>query len=171
MKKNKAPSFQFYPKDWLADATIMMMPPALEGAYIRLLCIAWDCPKCRLPNNDKVLGSLSRLGEDEWIANRGKFLNLFPIDPKNNDFLYSKRLRKERKKQEDWRRKSKQGGIKSGVSRLNRTKGGSTKCEPLPQPNPQPKGNTSSSFSSSISTAKDIISLTTDDVKRRSQTI
>jgi hypothetical protein len=32
--------FAFYPSDWLTDATVMAMPLAQQGAYIRLLCLA-----------------------------------------------------------------------------------------------------------------------------------
>jgi hypothetical protein len=34
----KRPAFQFYPSDWLASMAIMLMTPAEEGAYVRLLC-------------------------------------------------------------------------------------------------------------------------------------
>ena len=37
----KAPAFQFYPKDWISDESVLLMSLEQEGAYIRLLCHAW----------------------------------------------------------------------------------------------------------------------------------
>ena len=42
----RPPAFQFYPNDWLSSPTILLMTPAQEGAYIRLLCYCWSDKDC-----------------------------------------------------------------------------------------------------------------------------
>jgi hypothetical protein len=39
--KGKAPAFQFYAADWLADEAASVMSLEEEGAYIRDLCYCW----------------------------------------------------------------------------------------------------------------------------------
>ena len=62
-KKAKSPAFQVYPGEWLSSQDIMLMTPSQEGAYIRLLFIAWLSDDCGLPDDDEQLASLSRLGD------------------------------------------------------------------------------------------------------------
>jgi len=145
----KSPAFQFYPNDWLGSTKIMLMTPAEEGAYIRLLCIAWNAPDCGLLDDDDQLATLSRLGEGWFSGGSEKIKSCFE---KKGDRLFNKRLLSERKKQKEWREKSRQGGIASGKSRKNKglspegwLGSGATK--------PEPKGNTSSSSSSSSSSS------------------
>ena len=38
----KAPAFQFYPKDFLADANVMAMNMEERGCHITLLCACWN---------------------------------------------------------------------------------------------------------------------------------
>ena len=58
----KAPSFQFYPKDWLTDPDVVCMSMAQKGAYITLICYCWKEDK--LPNNPdyirKLLGNVPK---------------------------------------------------------------------------------------------------------------
>lgn len=55
--------FPFYPKDWLAGDATALMTPEQEGAFIRLLAIAWlNDPPCTLPDDDAYLAQRSRLG-------------------------------------------------------------------------------------------------------------
>lgn len=53
--------------DWLAGEAISMMTPEQEGAFVHLLCHAWQSKElpCSLPNDDAKLAQLSRLG-DRW---------------------------------------------------------------------------------------------------------
>lgn len=53
--------------DWLAGEAISMMTPEQEGAFVHLLCHAWQSNElpCSLPNDDRALAQLSRLG-DRW---------------------------------------------------------------------------------------------------------
>ena len=140
-KKQKSPAFQFYGNDWLSDRVLVTFPPALKGAYIDLMCYAWQDPKCRVPNCDKTLGVWSGLGYDEWVANKSKMLLVFPVDQRNKAFLFNKRLRLEKNKQRLRSKQCSENGVKSGVARRNKTNLGST--------NGVTKTNPSSSTSSS----------------------
>jgi uncharacterized protein YdaU (DUF1376 family) len=115
-KMGKSPAFQFYVNDWLGSPNIMLMTPAEEGAYIRLLAIEWGSDDCGLPNDDKELAILSRLGEGWFNGASTKIRKCFI---EKGTRLYNKRLLQERKKQEIWREKSREGGIISGRLRKN----------------------------------------------------
>lgn len=135
---SKPPAFQFYPGDWLASTKISLMTPAEEGAYIRLLCHAWSDPHCSLPDDDNILASLSRLGPEGFEGASTKIRACFK---KKGNRLYHERLKIEREKQREWRKKSKLGGLISGKSRKDRgleVKGGSD----LVETKDEPKGNT-----------------------------
>ena len=144
----RRPSFQFYTGDWLSSRKIAMMTPAQEGAYIRLLCYCWDSEDCSIPNDDKVLAQLSRLG-DEWDKGGGRVVKgCFNQHPTTPTKLVHKRLLEERRKQDAWREKSAEGGRKSRrTGKLKQSKGGARVV--------QPKGNSSSPSSSSTSSPKD----------------
>ncbi len=97
---------------------------------------------------DDILASLSRLGP-EWF--NGASTKIRACFKKKKNRLYSERLKIERKKQKEWLKKSKLGGLNSAKSRKSRKnkdlegKGGSdlveTKDEPkgnIPSPSPSP---------------------------------
>ncbi len=145
----KSPAFQFYPNDWLSSPKIALMTPAEEGAYVRLLCYDWA--NDGLPDDDQQLAVLSRLGEGWFEGGSTKLRECFVL---RDGKLHNPRLEKEREKQEQWREKSREGGVASGKSRQKRklqasagrgnrrasgSKGGSHLVEP----------NTNSSSSSS----------------------
>lgn len=60
--------------DWLAGEAVSMMTPEQEGAFIHLCCHAWQSKDvaCSLPNDDKALAQLSRLGR-RWMT-AGKYV-------------------------------------------------------------------------------------------------
>lgn len=152
MAKSKSPAFQFYPNDWLSSPKIMLMTPAEEGAYIRLLCICWM--NGHLPDDDEKLAELSRLKEG-WLKSSDKIRSCFTS---RGTKLYNERLSKERGKQLKWRRKSREGGKKSGKARQqkvlhrdNKAKGGSQVVGDLDEPNANQRATLQSSSSSSTS--------------------
>ena len=126
------------------------MTPAEEGAYIRLLAIAWSSDDCGLPNDDNELAILSRLHEGWFNGGSTKIRKCFVV---KGTRLYNKRLLQERKKQEEWREKSREGGIISGKIRKNKgleSKGWLKGRSTTQQRVVEPKGNSSSSSSSSL---------------------
>ena len=153
----KSPAFQFYVNDWLGSANIMLMTPAEEGAYVRLLAIAWGQDDCGLPDDDIQLATLSRLCEG-WLNGSGQKIKKCFI--KKGDRLYNKRLLDEKKKQAEWIEKSREGGRKSGEARRNPAFGKALAdkrwmrrvveppCEPNANRMVEPNANSSSSSSS-----------------------
>ena len=117
--KNKPPAFQFYPKDFISDMNVMMMTNEEVGVYIKTLCHIWleinipdDSGKIqRLCNHPSTtLTTKDKAWEKIWSAVRPCFYD-------KNGKLYHKRLDKERRKQDEWRKKSRQGGQASAERR------------------------------------------------------
>jgi uncharacterized protein YdaU (DUF1376 family) len=64
---SKLPWFPFYPKDFLCDEKVMQMSAMECGAYIRLLCIAWNSqPIGTLAGSPVALARLAVLTDHEW---------------------------------------------------------------------------------------------------------
>lgn len=139
-----SPAFQFYPGDWLSSPQVTLMTPEQEGAYIRLLCYAWADPDCSIPDDDEVLAKLSRLGEGWFNGGSTVLRKCFQPHFNQPGKLVNLRLLEERKKQKEWREKSRIGGLRSAESRARKSSKGGSRVV-------QPKGNSSSSFSSSFS--------------------
>lgn len=118
-----SPAFQFYPADWLSSESVMLMTPAEEGAFIRLLALAWQDENCTLPDDDKRLAVLSRLGKG-WLkgGSSTKIRKKFIPHPTLIGRLYNERLMDERARQNIWRQKSQEGGIKSAKMRDEKSK-------------------------------------------------
>ena len=116
---SKSPAFQFYPKEWLSSMDIMLMTPEQEGAYIRLLCICWESGDCSIPDDDRQLSMLSRLGEGWFKGSSTVVRNKFISHPDKPGFLTNERLLREAQKQADWARKCSAGGRKSAEKRAS----------------------------------------------------
>lgn len=72
----------FCPSDFLADPAVNAMTVEEVGAYVFLLCVAWES-KTRgvLPNDDALLASYSRLGS-KWPKHREAILRAFEVRPR-----------------------------------------------------------------------------------------
>ena len=98
--KNPAPSFQFYPADFISDLNVQAMTMEERGVYTTALCHCWieDGLKCG-----------SRVVEG-WFKQFPSVAACFvQVDGKYRN----PRLDKERQKQLEWREKSADGGRKS----------------------------------------------------------
>jgi len=154
----RPPAFQFYADDWLGSTKIALMTPAEEGAYVRLLCHAWNDPDCSIPDDDEALEVLSRLGEG-WQNGSGLKLRMcFTPHPRKLGRLCNARLLAEfkslQKFRRDKQRAGKIGGVKSGVSRrqirAKDTEADLKQCFVSASSKTQAKRSSSSSSSSSI---------------------
>jgi|ETNmetMinimDraft_35_1059890.scaffolds.fasta_scaffold07346_4 uncharacterized protein YdaU (DUF1376 family) len=139
MDKHDAPSFQWYPKDFLADPDVMQMNFAQKGAYIVLISYQWL--NDGLPKNTSYIRNL--LGgtpkwKQLWDGVKHKFVE---IDGK----LYNKRLYKERQKQIEHRETASKAGKKGAEKRWQ--------SHSHPIDSPMAKNSSSSSSSSSTSIA------------------
>ncbi|HEX3745398.1 MAG TPA: DUF1376 domain-containing protein [Bryobacteraceae bacterium] len=89
-------AFLFYCEDWLSSTAIDLMTAAEERGYLRLLLHAWKNADCGLPNDDKSLAQLSKLGR-AWMGASGAVVRaqFFEKDGR----LYNQRLVRERENQ------------------------------------------------------------------------
>ncbi len=141
MAPNKSPAFQFYPKDFMAGTATMSLQEV--GAYMRLLCYAWDTGS--VPNDPperaRICGCSKAQERELWKKVGKKFLL-------QDDAYFNERLEEERKKQSDYRRRQSDKGKASAATRRQpEANRGSTVVEVRLQP----EGNSSSSSSSSSS--------------------
>jgi uncharacterized protein YdaU (DUF1376 family) len=118
---NRPPAFQFYVKDWLTSRKIAVMDLAQVGAYSFLLAACWDSDDCSLPDDDKTLSILSRMGE-QWCTDASAPVRAcFIPHPKHPGHLTNERLLAEFKSLQKFRRDKQRagqiGGVKSGLSR------------------------------------------------------
>lgn len=142
----KAPAFQFYAAEYLADEKVQLMSLEEEGCYIRLMAFCWR--EGSIPCDHE---KLSRLCKGASFTLLAVVMECFQTCDDNPDRLIHKRLEAERRKQAEWREKSSAGGKKGAESR---------KLARVVEPTNQPQGNTafasalasSSLSSSSLST-------------------
>ena len=93
----RPPFFAFYPADFAGDITVEAMTTLQVGAYILLLCKAWQAdPPASLPNDDAVLARLARLTPAEWSEVKAGVLSPFSLGTDNR--WHQKRLRQEYEK-------------------------------------------------------------------------
>ncbi len=147
---NRAPAFQFYPKDWL-DFRVQRMSLAAQGAYLKILCYMWADSKdqCSLEDNDELISRALGTSQETWMRLKTEIQHESdPIFKKENGLLISERLRAEALKQKKYRKLQAKKGKSSSLQRLNR---GSTAVQPVHQP----RANSSSSSSSPSSSSKD----------------
>jgi len=130
-KQNKSPAFQFYPKDWLSDERIAAMTNEERGEYINLLCYDWiNCgvSEALFKGASTVVKQCFQLNGNKW---------------------FNPRLLLERKKQEEWKKKSVEGGKRSAEVRWGKGKKNVKGGYKMVVTKSKPMGNSSSSSSSS----------------------
>ena len=114
MSRQVSPAFQLYTDDWLGSTAITLMSPAEEGAYIRLLCHAWNSEDCGLPDNDKKLAVLSRLGKAWGNGSGAKIRECFVV---NSGRLYNSRQLEIWQEQYEHRQSRSSAGKKGAYAR------------------------------------------------------
>lgn len=109
MAAEKAPAFQFYPKDFLTDGHVVAMTMAERGAYITLLCLCWM--EGSLPSD---LGALAR----RCHVSKAAFTRLWPaLEPcftAADGRIVQPRIERERQKQEAYRILKAESGRQGG---------------------------------------------------------
>lgn len=72
------PYFPFYVADFACDGKVEGMSTQAVGAYILLLCKAWqETPPGSIPDDDSVLAKWSRLSPDQWSECRPSVVAAF----------------------------------------------------------------------------------------------
>ena len=134
MPSDKAPAFQFYPKDFLTNEYVRLMSHTERGIYITLLCFCWL--EGSLPAEVGQLAALSGVPATRFTKLwSGPLSACFYV--REDGRLGQPRLEKERNKQQEYRRRQSDKGRASAEARFNR---GSTAVQPRPV---QPEGNSS----------------------------
>ncbi len=109
MAAEKSPAFQFYPKDFMADAHVVAMTLPERGAYITLLCLCWM--EGSLPVDMAALARRCKVS-------RGTFTRLWPALEPCFTFvdgrLVQPRIERERRKQIAWRAMKSAAGKQGG---------------------------------------------------------
>lgn len=111
---NRSPAFQFYPKDWF-DYRVRRMSKEARGCYIDLLAYIWKdtktqyCIKNDLRSMKKILNLTPKRFKKVWAEIQWEGDPIFETD---NGFLVSNRLKKEKLKQDENRRKRQEAAKK-----------------------------------------------------------
>ena len=145
---DRAPAFQFYPRDFLGDLDVAALTLEEIGAYTLLLCYSWL--KDGLPPDQAKLARALRVPPAKYARLWSAVAEKFCQDAEGR--WRNARQEEERAKQAEWREKSSRGGRKGQAGRNHH----STTVEPPLQPPLQPNGNTSSSsaFASASASAE-----------------
>lgn len=113
---NERPSFQFYPRDFLADTTDMTAEEV--GAYWLILCRAWmttDRPGY-LPNDPELLARLGRIPAKRWPACAKAITGALKVTD-DGKHVYSKRMAEEWQKQNQHKATASENGKKGAAAR------------------------------------------------------
>lgn len=153
---NKAPAFQFYPDKW--DSHTRHLSDRAYRIYHQMICWMWQHAKdySSMPNDPKAVATalampLSKVTKalEEIQGDTIKLLR------ETRTRYVSDGLRKEVRKQQEWREKSSAGGRASAKARKRKgvtgqgcLKGGGQMVGTNGQPKGQPNGNTPSPFPS-----------------------
>ena len=132
MAAEKAPAFQFYPRDFLMDGNVAGMSLEERGAYITLLCLCWL--ETSLPND---MARLARMVGVSTVTFRRLWLALATCFQITDGRLTHKRLELERGKQDAYRRMQSEKGKASAAGRQP----DGNRCSTGLSTEPQPTGN------------------------------
>lgn len=115
MATDKAPAFQFYPKDFMTDENVLLMSNTEIGVYIRLLCSCWL--EGTLPLDTDSLARMAHMPLKQFT----KFWENSPVKRcfrvGEDGRLHHKRLDEEREKQATHRQRQSDKGIKGAAKR------------------------------------------------------
>lgn len=88
------PYFPFYPKDIESDGVVEAMTTEEFGAYMKLLCKAWnENPPGTIPNDDAILARWARLSRSRWAKVKAAVVKAFSLNVDNR--FHQKRMKKE----------------------------------------------------------------------------
>lgn len=115
MATDKTPAFQFYPRDFLANDDVSLMTNEQIGAYVLLLCNAWQMPE-GLPAALSSLARLARCTPNRFV--RCVWPGVVPCFYQGDSGRwFNGRIESERQKQADFREAASRAGKRSAVQR------------------------------------------------------
>ena len=135
------PAFQFYAGDWLSSQNVMAMTLEEEGAFVRLLAIAWKDPDCGISSDES---RLSKLMKGRWSRVREAVLPMFVEHPTAPGKLINPRLYRE------WERLQKRRETMSAAGKAGAEKKWGSHSRASETPMASDSSSSSSSSSSSL---------------------
>lgn len=136
-------SFLFNPREFLNDPVVAAMTLEETGAYIRMLCAAWDSPVVGvLSANERVLMRAAGCTAEEWERVALQVSKAFEIDPESDTWEQKRMIRewntqldkteKYRERKNRWRETLKGRGQDGDRTRTRRGRNApGTACPPL----------------------------------------
>lgn len=154
MAAERAPAFQFYPKDFLSDERVRLMSHTERGIYITLLCLCWL--ERSLPAAPEHLAKLVEVPVPRFRRLwEGSLSACFILG--SDGRLHQKRLDEERLKQEHYSRRQSDRGKDGARARWHGQESGIAQAStpdsagiPVSTTRPMPSDGSSSSSSSSV---------------------
>jgi uncharacterized protein YdaU (DUF1376 family) len=121
-KTDKAPAFQWYPKDWQSDEAVKGMTYEQRGIYRELLDHQWFHRS--IPADAKLLADMLKIPF-------GRFKKIWPkiaikFKPKGRGRLANRRLERVRAAQVEYARKQSENGKKGAAAKHQRDAGGAS---------------------------------------------
>lgn len=112
---DRAPAFQFYPKDFIGDSRVMQMSLQERGAYISLICFCWDDGwlPADVTKMARLVGATPGQMQKLWPA----LSDCFKPHPTDVGKLIHPRLERELEKQQEFRQRQSQKGKASAANR------------------------------------------------------
>lgn len=157
---SKPPAFQFYPRDWLSDASVRLMGPAGKGLYIDLLSIQWL--EGSIPSDMDEIALLVGYSIDTiWPKVESRFKG------RRDGRVYNRRMDMQRKEYEEIREKKVKAGVESARIRAEqaaKVRNDSTRVGDVLQQNGNPSSSTASASSTATATTTSTDSVRLDDV-------
>ena len=120
------PWFPCYVSDWLSSSRIASMTIAQEGAYHRLLCLAWADKDCSLPADKTSLLSMSKLSTEQ-SGQLEDILTCFEPHPTLKKRIHNPRLTKEREISQQLHAERSKSGLMGALKRWH----GSAIAQPI----------------------------------------
>ena len=149
-RAERAPSFQFYPADWLSDPAVDAMSFEQQGRYFRSLCMSWqtDSPGVAAESQWQKWMCLS---DEEWTTQRAIFSAAFRVSSSGS--WTQKRLALDRKLQKIRRSLSQNGAALTNEKRWGFVAGRPNKGRYASRSaiSPSSSSSSSSSFASASS--------------------
>lgn len=139
--RNKRPSFQWYPGDAQRDTALRSCPLEARGLWREMLDLMHDGePYGHLTAGgihitDATLASIAGISVKRCVSLLFELEQRRVFSRTEAGVIYSRRMVRDGIDYEEWREKSKRGGLNSATKRA-------TNGQPPAQPNPRPSGNT-----------------------------
>lgn len=140
-RNDRAPSFQFYPGDWLSDPAVHALTFDQQGRYFWALCMSWQTPTPGLATEDQWRRWM-RYSDARWASVRDRHAACFAV--RDDGTWAQKRTLEVRAAQEVRYNASSSGARATNVKRWGTTQGGSH-SDTLPSRYPVSPSSSSSS--------------------------